>query len=88
MEVDDCNGRGTCNLLGNCECDPIWTGYLDCTYCKLVNFSGVDLVIHFVTVINVRKVQSTMLSLLAHVCRSAYYISVNKTGWQLSGDVH
>ena len=39
MEADDCNGRGTCNNHGNCECDPGWTGYLDCNLCKLVNVS-------------------------------------------------
>ena len=40
MEADDCNGRGTCNILvNNCDCDPGWTGYFDCTYCKLINVS-------------------------------------------------
>ena len=38
-EEDDCNGRGTCNNHGNCECDPEWNGYLDCNYCKLINVS-------------------------------------------------
>ena len=46
-EFDDCNGRGTCNNQGVCECDPGWSGYLDCNFCKLIKISKSESQSHY-----------------------------------------